>query len=324
VIWETNMRTSYAAGGMAQLVEGDFAFWIYRHGGSREPRPQHLAWDGLTLPPDHPFWTTHAPPNGWGCSCSVTGSRSRRIARRMGGDPDMTLPEGWDRPDPRTGAPPGIDRGWAHAPGASVAETVRTMAEKAVNWDYSLSVAYMRDLPPAHVDAFARAYRALPSLATELRRWSERVIGVRNGGPIDPKVTVVPQKSLGLATVAQVAQIERLTGLTVKGQLLDLAIDRDAVRHVMARHTDPETERSRGQRPVLPTDFGKLGELVNGPDRMVLGPRIPRRGPVVRYEKIFGAERYVALFEVRTGRRRLSLVTMRVEKGAGASPTAPP
>ena len=30
---------------------------------SRTRRPQHLEWDGLILPIDHPFWQTHGSPN---------------------------------------------------------------------------------------------------------------------------------------------------------------------------------------------------------------------------------------------------------------------
>ncbi|MFN3971254.1 MAG: phage minor head protein [Gemmobacter sp.] len=132
VIYKTNMATSYAAGRHAQLVEGGFPFWVYRHGGSRDPREQHLEWDGLVLPADHPFWATHAPPNGWGCSCFITGARSDRGARRRGGDPDKELPPGWNAIDPRTGAPPGIDKGWAYSPGASVADDIRAqVAAKA-------------------------------------------------------------------------------------------------------------------------------------------------------------------------------------------------
>lgn len=130
VIWRTNMATTWAAGRRAQLEAGGFAFWVYRHGGSREPRPQHLAWDGLALPPDHPFWATHSPPNGWGCSCYVVGARNEKGVRRLGGDPDKPLPPGWDARDARTGAPPGIDRGWAHAPGATVAGAVRGLVPK--------------------------------------------------------------------------------------------------------------------------------------------------------------------------------------------------
>ena len=128
-IWRTNLATSYAAGRRAQLEAGGFRLWVYRHGGSREPRPQHLAWDGLALPPDHPFWATHSPPNGWGCSCYVVGANTPAGVRRVGGDPDKRLPEGWNRPDPRTGTPAGIDRGWAYAPGASATAAIRAMVQ---------------------------------------------------------------------------------------------------------------------------------------------------------------------------------------------------
>jgi hypothetical protein len=130
VIYRTNMATSYAAGRMAQLAAGNFKFWVYRHGGSLEPRVQHLGWDGLILPPDHPFWASHAPPNGWGCSCYIVGARTLAGAKRVGGRPDVTLPEDWAAPVPKTGAPAGIDKGWDYAPGMSVAQTVQALAPK--------------------------------------------------------------------------------------------------------------------------------------------------------------------------------------------------
>ena len=71
VIYRTNMRTSYMAGRYAQLTEGNYAFWVYFHGGSVEPRLDHLSWNGIALPPGHPFWAAHFPPNGWGCSSSI-------------------------------------------------------------------------------------------------------------------------------------------------------------------------------------------------------------------------------------------------------------
>jgi len=130
VIYRTNAATSFAAGRRAQLEEAGFPIWIYRHGGSREPRPEHLALDGVALPSDHEFWATHSPPNGWGCSCYVVGARSERGVRRLGGDPGKTLPEGWDRISPKTGAPVGIDRGWDYAPGATVTDTIRDLSGK--------------------------------------------------------------------------------------------------------------------------------------------------------------------------------------------------
>ena len=135
-IYRTNMRTSYMAGRFAQLRAGNFRYWVYRHSGAAHPRLDHLSWDGLVLPPDHPFWQTHYPPNGWGCGCMVYGVNSLRSARRMGGDPGKALPEGWDTRDPRTGAPPGVGKNWDYAPGASVSDTVRALAPK------------LEDLPP--------------------------------------------------------------------------------------------------------------------------------------------------------------------------------
>jgi len=124
VIYKTNLATSYAAGRLAQLREAGFTFFVYRHGGSVEPRIQHLGWDGLVLKADHPFWATHAPPNGWGCSCYITGARSREGARRVGGKPDKQLDDGWQAIDPKTGVPVGIDKGWAYAPGGTVSDDI--------------------------------------------------------------------------------------------------------------------------------------------------------------------------------------------------------
>lgn len=132
VIYRTNMATSYAAGRFAQLKAAGYKFWVYKHGNAVEPRLQHLAWDGVALPPDHPFWETHAPPNGWGCTCRIRGADSERGIRRAGGDPGKKLPDGWDATNAKTGEPPGIDKGWGYAPGASVADELQSFVSTKV------------------------------------------------------------------------------------------------------------------------------------------------------------------------------------------------
>lgn len=127
VIYQTNLLSTYAAGRYAQLRAAGFPLWVYRHGGSLDPREQHLSWDGLILPSDHPFWLTHFPPNGWGCSCYVVGARSERGAVRLGGDPSKLLPDGWDLVDARTGELDGIGKGWGYAPGRTVAEAITSI-----------------------------------------------------------------------------------------------------------------------------------------------------------------------------------------------------
>jgi uncharacterized protein with gpF-like domain len=71
VIHDTNIRTSYQAGRYAQLMDPDLLasspYWQYLHSDSVvTPRPDHLAWHGLVLRYDDPWWQTHFPPNGWG------------------------------------------------------------------------------------------------------------------------------------------------------------------------------------------------------------------------------------------------------------------
>lgn len=131
IIYRTNAATSYAAGRLQQLRDGGFGYWMYKHGGSADPRPQHLAWDGMVLPADHPFWNTHSPPNGWGCSCRIVGLRRPNDARRLGGDPDKPLPDGWDAIDPKTGEPAGIDKGWGYQPGATANLAAQVAAKAA-------------------------------------------------------------------------------------------------------------------------------------------------------------------------------------------------
>lgn len=168
VIYQTNMRVSFASARRAQLIEAGYALWIYKHGGSRDPRPEHLAMNGITLPPDHDFWTIWSPPNGWGCSCRVVGARSERGAHRLGGDPDKALPEWWNRPDPRTGAPHGIDKGWDYAPGATVSDRVRIIDGK------------LPQLPPQIGAAFAAANRRTIEYGWE--KWLSE-LGTRRDAP---------------------------------------------------------------------------------------------------------------------------------------------
>jgi hypothetical protein len=113
VIYDTNLRTAYMAGRYQQMTDPDVLayrpYWRYRHGDSRRPRVQHLAWNGMVLAADDPWWSTHYPPNGWGCKCSVE-PLSRRDLGRMGKEgPDQAPPVVID---PKTGAPVGIDKGW--------------------------------------------------------------------------------------------------------------------------------------------------------------------------------------------------------------------
>lgn len=298
VIYRTNVATTYAAGRMAQLREADFPFWVYKHSGAEHPRLDHLSWDGLVLKKDHDFWKKHYPPNGWGCGCRVAGARSKRGAARLGGNPDKPLPPGWDKTDPKTGAPPGIGKGWDHAPGDSVSDTIATMTGKTVAWPYEIAKAYMRDLPEAIVDRFAQGYRQLPSVADAARRYAERALGSQAGAP---RPGIEPYLTLGLLSRDEAARARDILGAEV--ELFDYTVSEFAVRHVQNEHGDPVAERGRGQRAVVAADYALLPQLLQQPDSVMSD-----RGDLV-IEKRIGQERYRAIFKRLAKRRMLTLVT---------------
>lgn len=150
VIYETNVRTAYDAGRWKQMTDPDVLryqpYWRYLHKeGEEHPRPEHLAWDGLILRADDPWWRTHTPRNAFGCNCSWEGV-TRRELKALGKDGPDTAPPLDERKVPintswgpvEVSVPKGIGPGWGYSVGES---------------------AFGRQLPAAEMDAW-RAMRA--------------------------------------------------------------------------------------------------------------------------------------------------------------------
>lgn len=307
-IYRTNASTSYAAGRYAQLVDGKFQYWVYRHGGSREPRPVHLTWNGLILEPAHIFWRTHYPPSAFGCSCYVVGARSMRGAIRLGGKLDKALPDDWQAIDPKTGAPLGIGKGWDYAPGASVAPIVSALAEKIRHWDYAIAKAFMESMPETARDSMAQSYRSLPSTADDARRYAQRVLADLEDLPAPPV------RTLGLLTDDQARAVAELKdGAEV--DLFDFSIDASAIRHVLTQHGNEKAEAARGQRAVTAEDYAGLAALLNAPDAIEDAGKARRTGlPLVRFVRKVGGESWAAVFEIRRKRRTLALETFFIRR----------
>lgn len=127
VIYETNLNTSYAAGRYQQLQHAPY--WQYIHADwVQHPRHQHLAWHGLILRANDPWWQQHYPPNGWGCQCTVRGLWDNNLQELGRTGPDTAPPTTWHTREigqrspngPRTvRVPEGIDPGFEYIPGAA-------------------------------------------------------------------------------------------------------------------------------------------------------------------------------------------------------------
>lgn len=301
-ILRTNSYTSYAAGRMAQLRAGNFKFWVYRHGGSLEPRPEHLSWDGLALAPDNIFWDTHYPPSDWGCSCYVVGARTEAAIKRLGGDPDKTLPADWNAIDAKTGAPVGIGRGWDYAPGASVSSVVQAMAKKIGNWDFGVARVFMGGLPVADQDALSNAYRSLPSTGADARRMAASIFEQRN----DPAAKSF--QSLGMMSDVQQQDVARKIGKSVERS--DFRLSSDFATHVRAHHTNAKIEASRRQRVVTPDDFALIPQILSAPDAIDPAGVSDAGETVVMYKKVIGPDTYNLLVVVNRTHNAMILKTM--------------
>ena len=209
VIYETNLRASYAAGRYQQLKNPELLavapYWQYVHSGKEHYRPEHKAWgdERLTLRHDHPFWDVGYPPNGYGCGCTVTAV----VAPRRGAATEP--PDGWDVPNPKTGTPPGIDQGWDYAPGANTTTPLIDLVEqKLVKLDSTIGAQMWEAIAPS-----IEMERELKWFGT-LDKWlSDPVPRGRTAivGALSPEILgALSKKRLALPESAEIAAEDRI------------------------------------------------------------------------------------------------------------------
>lgn len=253
VIYETNLRTSYAAGRFAQLqaLKKVRPFWRYRHSDAvQHPRPLHLAWNGLVLGADDPWWQTHYPPNGWGCQCTVEGLNARDL-KRLGKDgPDQappldmrTVTVGTRGPTPRTvDVPAGVDPGFGYMPGRSawaqraqevIAKSAALPAEAGAD-----AVASLLDIAPlaTALDDDYAAFQADVLARAQTRKLAMAV------GALEPDVVaalaregIVPQAAPIIARDEEVLHALRASKASIAGKLVALAAEELALLPALLR-----------------------------------------------------------------------------------------
>jgi SPP1 gp7 family putative phage head morphogenesis protein len=138
LLLRTHGFQAYAAAEYQSLDEQRdvFPYWEYVSARDSRVRDSHAALDGLVIPCDSPFWSTHYPPWDWGCRCQVrprtaeeagelpTAGESGKPGDRRVASGDMvrqleqgSLMEGGRRLDVRPPRDQGKDNPWTWQPG---------------------------------------------------------------------------------------------------------------------------------------------------------------------------------------------------------------
>lgn len=269
IIYQTNMSTSYWAGRYKQMTDPEVLklhpYWRYIHAdGILHPRPQHLAWHGLTLLASHPFWKTHFPPNGWMCHCratSVTRAEGEASARAGLGEP----PVGWNQIDPKSGAPVGIDKGFGYAPGANAKAKLQDLVDaKLMKLTPELGQAMLLEVDGVLANIVRAVDTGLPAINGEVRTIASAVTDQPTwktlGLPDLREFTAITPSPMLLegaaSSVEAQATLRNALGIEVDGSItvqtpIERVLLRDAnLAHVIEKR--PE-RRERYANFVLPT-----------------------------------------------------------------------
>ena len=274
VIYDTNLRTSYAAGRYTQLqaVKATRPYWRYVHAeGELAPRPQHVAWDGLVIHADDPWWRTHYPPNGWGCKCRVEALSDRDLQRLGKSGPDQAPPIQWrDVTVGKRGAhprsvrvPEGIDPGFAYAPGATA--WTQPLAEQAMATGEAYTAGDWQRLVPTTWQDLGRP-QTLPLAdppaplgkpakgQTELQGMIRDALGGQDYRVYDVHGVAVAVDAEALAQYVDPARaqyVPLLTDALSHPYEVWLQLERDSAGYYMVRSRIIKAYRIRGGRSVL-------------------------------------------------------------------------
>lgn len=140
LIYDINTRQAYSTGlwERVQSAKKTHPYVRYITKADGKVRPAHAAWHNVTLPADHPFWSTHWPINGWRCRCRVMSMSQRDYDKGTaptGASLNKTAPAAVTREyvNPRTGevlqVPVGIDPGFAYNPGVARKQALQSVVE---------------------------------------------------------------------------------------------------------------------------------------------------------------------------------------------------
>jgi len=211
VIFGNNMRSATMAGRWAQLQANKKRrpFLQYRTAGDARVRPQHRAWNGVIRAIDDAFWSTHYPPNGWGCRCTVRAYSQFEID-----DENLhveTVPYKTHYRDVITAdgvvdrVPVGIDPGWDHNVGISWISPELALGAKLATLPSALRGPLVdKTISPAFQKAIEANWKAFQRTvkATGKPKSVPQILGFLDSSTLNGLATQVPELTLQSSAIA--------------------------------------------------------------------------------------------------------------------------
>jgi SPP1 gp7 family putative phage head morphogenesis protein len=211
IIFNTNMRSAHMAGRWQQIQANKAArpYLQYRTAGDARVRPQHRAWNGLIYPVDDAFWSTHYPPNGWGCRCTVRsysmGDMQGRGLRVSEPFPMRTRQVVNAAGDVVDRVPIGIDPGWDHNVGKSWISPELALGQKLASLPRDLQGTVVdKTISPAYQKAIETNWKGFQNSikATGKPSGDSQILGFLDSATLDGLAAKAPNLVVDSTAVA--------------------------------------------------------------------------------------------------------------------------
>lgn len=210
VIFDNNMRSAHMAGRWEQLLanKGNRPYLQYRTAGDARVRPQHRQWNGLIYPINDSFWTTHYPPNGWGCRCTIRAYSGAEL-----GSKDMAVSQPFNLKtrevvtkdgEFKDVVPLGIDPGWDHNVGQSWLAPELALGQKLARLPRALQGQLVdKTISPAFQTVLNERFKAFRSVLKAAGRPSgeAQIVGFLDSATLSALATELPALQLESTSV---------------------------------------------------------------------------------------------------------------------------
>ncbi len=211
IIFDTNMRTSHMAGRWAQIEANKERrpFLQYRTAGDARVRPAHRQWNGRIFPVGDSFWSTHYPPNGWNCRCTVRAYSQADLTEK-GLQQSPPYPMETRQVVSRDGTvtdvvPKGIDPGWDHNVGQSWINPELALGHKLARLPRELQGLLVdKTITPAYQQVIEGRWKTFrdEAKAAPVPKGEAQIVGFLDSRTLDGLAKVVPALKLESTAVA--------------------------------------------------------------------------------------------------------------------------